>query len=100
MSILHILNESPFITNQLEKALLFINKQDAMLLTGDAVYALQVSTKPYQQLKQIEGIKLFALEEDVIARSLQISSTDVTLINYPTFVVLCTQYSKVTSWLS
>ncbi len=50
MSTLHLLNESPYKGTSLTSALLFATLDDALLLTGDAVYALQKNTAPYQLL--------------------------------------------------
>lgn len=99
MNTLHVLNQSPFTHQQLANCLLFLAAHDAILLTGDAVYALQGNTQPCQQLQQLTNTQIFALEEDVKARAIQITIDHITLIEYPAFVTLCTHYQKINSWL-
>ena len=95
MNTLHLLNESPFASQSLAEALLFIALEDGLLLMGDAVYAL---TSPALQLQLDNSLAyIYALEEDINARA--ISNIDsVNIINYESFVMLCTQYKKVVSW--
>ena len=65
-----------------------LGQDDAVLLCGDAVYAL-----PSLELEQ----RLYALDEDVQARNLT-ASPSVHLIDYVQFVALCTEYDRVGSW--
>lgn len=98
MNTLHLLNHSPFSGKQLTNCLLFANPKDAIMLTGDAVYALQENITVYQQLLQSK-LPLFVLEEDLLARAIHVNIDHVTIVNYVQFVELCTQYSKINSWL-
>ncbi|UYZ85292.1 sulfurtransferase complex subunit TusB [Entomomonas sp. E2T0] len=98
MSTLHLFNESPFTGNQFEQALAFVSPADAVLLTGDAVYALLANTAPLKLLRE-STIIIYALDEDIVTRAVQIGLDNVKIINYQQFVELCTQYLKVVSWL-
>ncbi|MDE1165262.1 MAG: sulfurtransferase complex subunit TusB [Pseudomonas sp.] len=93
MATLHVLSHSPFADNRLASCLRLLGDNDAILLTGDAVYALLPGTAPRQQL---EGKKVFALDEDLQARAID---TDVPHVDYPGFVQLTLDYDKVNTWL-
>ena len=69
MSTLHVLSHSPFGDNRLASCLRVLGDKDALLLCGDATYALQSGTAPFARL-QAAGLKLFALAEDLQARDL------------------------------
>ncbi|MHC8305266.1 sulfurtransferase complex subunit TusB [Pseudomonas sp. PB3P13] len=97
MSTLHVLSHSPFGDERLTSCLRVIGANDALLLTGDAVYALQPGTAPFAALNARQ-LKLFVLAEDVQARALDIPDA-ATAIDYPAFVELSIQYHKVNSWL-
>lgn len=98
MSTLHLFNESPFLGNQFSQALAFTSAEDGVLLTGDAVYGLLSNTVPCNLLQTLRT-NIYVLDEDIVTRGVQISSDNVKIINYQQFVALCTQYSKVVSWL-
>lgn len=97
MSTLHVLSHSPFGDDRLSSCLRLIGANDALLLTGDAVYALQPGTAPFTALSAASP-KLFVLAEDAQARALVIPET-ATAIDYPAFVELSIHYDKVNSWL-
>ena len=92
MATLHLLSRSPFGDDSFASCLRLLGADDGLLLTGDAVYALQPGTAQLQALELMPaGITLYALEEDLQARALA--------IDYPAFVELCGRYAKVNSWL-
>ncbi|NUT86229.1 sulfurtransferase complex subunit TusB [Pseudomonas corrugata] len=97
MSTLHVLSHSPFGDNRLASCLRVLGGEDALLLCGDATYALQPDTAPFAQL-QSAGLKLFALAEDVQARGLQAPDW-AKAVDYPAFVELSIQHDKVNTWL-
>ena len=100
MSTLHLLAHSPFNDNHLGSCLPLLADGDALLLTGDAVYALQPESSALQTLQQLSvGIAIHALQEDLLARGLNKYPARVSAIDYPAFVELCTHYSRVNSWL-
>ena len=71
MATLHLLSHSPFSDGRFNSCLPLLGDTDALLLAGDATYALTAGTKPATKLEQLpEQVALFALEEDVQARAL------------------------------
>lgn len=99
MATLHLLSHSPFSDSRLSSCLRLLGPDDGLLLSGDAVYALRPGTAQLQALELMPtGIGLFALEEDLQARALQVPPR-VEAIDYPAFVELCGRYAKVNSWL-
>lgn len=99
MATLHLLSHSPFSDSRLASCLRLLGPQDGLLLSGDAVYALQPGCAQLQALQLMpESIALFALEEDVQARALPLPAR-AQAVDYPAFVELCTRYAKVNSWL-
>ncbi|MNF43123.1 Protein TusB [compost metagenome] len=99
MSTLHVLSHSPFTDNRLTSCLRLLGAQDALLLSGDAVYALQPGTAPFGELQARHAtLRLFVLEEDVQARGLQVPEW-IKSLDYPAFVELSIHYDKVNSWL-
>ena len=97
MSTLHVLSHSPFGDDRLTSCLRVIGANDALLLTGDAVYALQPGTAPFSALNT-RGLQLFVLAEDVQARAIEIPDW-AKAIDYPAFVELSIHHDKVNSWL-
>ncbi|WP_447792787.1 MULTISPECIES: sulfurtransferase complex subunit TusB [Pseudomonas] len=97
MSTLHVLSHSPFGDERLSSCLRVIGANDALLLSGDAAYALQPGTAPFGTL-QARNLKLFVLAEDAQARALQVPDW-AKAIDYPAFVELSIHYDKVNSWL-
>ncbi|EIK96418.1 sulfur relay protein TusB/DsrH [Pseudomonas sp. M47T1] len=90
MATLHVLSHSPFTDQRLASCLRLLGKDDGLLLTGDAVYALLNDS-----LAHLQG-RVYALAEDVQARGI---STDATVVDYPGFVQLSIDFDKVNTWL-
>ncbi|WP_095151605.1 sulfurtransferase complex subunit TusB [Pseudomonas sp. Irchel s3b5] len=97
MSTLHVLSHSPFGDDRLTSCLRVIGADDALLLSGDAAYALQPGTAPFAAL-QTRGLKLYVLAEDAQARAISVADW-VEAIDYPAFVELSIHHDKVNSWL-
>ncbi|MDN4544224.1 MULTISPECIES: sulfurtransferase complex subunit TusB [unclassified Pseudomonas] len=97
MSTLHVLSHSPFGDDRLTSCLRVIGAADALLLSGDAAYALQPGTAPFAAL-QTRGLKLYVLAEDAQARAISVADW-VEAIDYPAFVELSIHHDKVNSWL-
>ena len=95
MTTLHVLSHSPFSDTRLGSCLRLLGGEDALLLCGDAVYALQPQSST---LKSLEDKTVFILEEDLLARNLECPAWP-TCVDYPAFVELSIQYDKVNSWL-
>jgi tRNA 2-thiouridine synthesizing protein B len=97
MSTLHVLSHSPFGDDRLSSCLRLIGSADALLLSGDAVYALQPGTALFTDL-QSRQIKLSVLAEDAQARAIEVPDW-AEAIDYPAFVELSIKHDKVNSWL-
>ncbi|MBV6824893.1 sulfurtransferase complex subunit TusB [Pseudomonas sp. PD9R] len=97
MSTLHVLSHSPFGDSRLTSCLRVIGPHDALLLSGDAAYALQPGTAPFSALNA-RGLKLYVLTEDAQARAIHIPDWAMA-IDYPDFVELSIHHDKVNSWL-
>ena len=98
MTTLHVISHSPFGDSRLDSCLRLLGADDALLLCGDAVYALRTGCAPLHKL-QAAGLesRLYALAEDLQARALD--STLAKAVDYPAFVELSLHYDKVNSWL-
>ncbi|UIN54470.1 sulfurtransferase complex subunit TusB [Pseudomonas kribbensis] len=97
MSTLHVLSHSPFGDERLTSCLRLLGASDALLLCGDAAYALQPGTAPFSALES-RKVKLFVLAEDAQARAVQVPDW-AEAIDYPAFVELSIHHAKVNSWL-
>ncbi|MDM8349659.1 sulfurtransferase complex subunit TusB [Pseudomonas sp. sp1636] len=99
MATLHVLSHSPFSDSRLSSCLRLLGPADGLLLSGDAVYALQPGTAQRQALDLLpSSIGIFALDEDLCARALAAPSR-VQVVDYPGFVELSCRFDKVNSWL-
>ncbi|WP_200627755.1 sulfurtransferase complex subunit TusB [Pseudomonas sp. LAM2023] len=98
MTTLHVIAHSPFGDERLASCLRLLGADDALLLCGDAVYALRSDSEPYRRL-QAAGLaeRLFALEEDMQARA--VANELAKAVDYTGFVELSLHYHKVNSWL-
>lgn len=98
MTTLHVIAHSPFGDNRLQSCLRLLGADDALLLCGDAVYALRADTEP-QRLLQAASLeaRLYALDEDLQARGIDGALAEA--VDYPAFVALSLKYDKVNSWL-
>ncbi|KFE56216.1 sulfurtransferase complex subunit TusB [Pseudomonas syringae] len=99
MATLHVLSHSPFADSRLTSCLRLLGSKDALLLCGDATYALTQATAPLQALQsRVGAFELFAMQEDVLARNLTIPAW-VKCVGYPEFVELSIRYDRVNTWL-
>lgn len=98
MPTLHVISHSPFGDDRLDSCLRLLGSDDALLLCGDAVYALRDGSDSLRQLQAASlDRRLFALDEDLQARA--ISSELAKAVDYQAFVALSLHYDKVNSWL-
>lgn len=99
MTTLHILNAAPTQTTQLSSCLRVLSAGDGIVLCGEAVQALRAGSVAAQQLFSTEReYRLYVLQEDVLARAIDTQGLPLTLLDYPAFVALCVDYSRVNSW--
>lgn len=96
MSTLHVISHSPFGDDRLASCLRLLGPHDGLLLCGDAVYALNPGSATVAGLSTL-GPRLYALEEDLLARA--IADSPAKAIDYPAFVELSLNHDKVNSWL-
>ena len=102
MSVLHIVNKSPYERNSLDTCLRLARAGSALLLIEDGVYALRQDSAAAKKLQDAAGdITLYALEPDLQARGLSAASaiSGIELVDYDGFVKLTTEYEKLQSWL-
>ncbi|MDB6049041.1 MAG: sulfur relay protein DsrH [Pseudomonas sp.] len=99
MSTLHVVSHSPFTDSRLTSCLRLLGADDALLLCGDATYALRDGSAPFRALQaQTTSLKLFVLDEDVAARDLTLPHWAES-VDYPGFVALSIRFDKVNTWL-
>ena len=99
MSTLHVLSHSPFADTRLTSCLRILAGQDAVLLCGDAAYALTADTSAHRALVAQSGsLTLYVLDEDAQARNIPVPEW-AKRVDYPGFVELSVKYDKVNTWL-
>jgi tRNA 2-thiouridine synthesizing protein B len=99
MATLHLLSRSPFADTSGASCLRLLGAGDGVLLTGDAVYALQPSSRPLEVLSQLPAeCPIFALAEDLEARGLAVPEF-VHAVDYAGFVELTLRFDRTNSWL-
>jgi tRNA 2-thiouridine synthesizing protein B len=102
MSVLHIVNKSPYDRNAFETCLRLSLPGSAILLIEDGVYAARKPSSAADKLQQaLENHPLYALQADLQARGLAAESLvdGIQLVDYDGFVKLTTEYDKTQSWL-
>ena len=98
MSILHLINKSPYERNSLAACAGYAKDGDAVLLIEDGVYA---AIKGGKAADLLTGLDVSVLGADLAARGI---STDklvegVSVVDYAGFVDLSIAKDKVQSWL-
>ena len=98
MSMLHLVNKSPYENNNVSTASSTMRSDDVMLLIEDAVYA---AVKGGKASAMLEGHKVSVLGPDLAARGSAEDklASDVDVIDYAGFVDLVESNDKVQSWL-
>jgi len=97
MSTLHVISSSPFADTRLGSCLRTLGPNDGLLLCGEAVQALRPGTPMALRLGTLAGARLYALDEDCLARGLE--SVEAEQVDYPGFVELSLRYTRVNTWL-
>lgn len=102
MSVLHIVNKSPYERNSLDTCLRLACPESAILLIEDAAYAVRKGAAAAEKLQSaLEKHKIYALEPDLKARGIDPQQTidGISLVDYDGFVALATEYENLQSWL-
>jgi tRNA 2-thiouridine synthesizing protein B len=102
MSVLHIVNKSPFDRNSLDTCLRMARPSSAILLIEDGVYAVRGNSAAAAKMRQaMENHPVYALQPDLQARGVSEENMldGITLVDYDGFVELATEYDKLQSWL-
>lgn len=94
--ILHTINASPS-SNAFRECLRLVQKEDAVLLMGDAVYAAIQDTRVCQDLF-VSGAEILVLEADAVATGVITVISDVQLIGMPGFVELTERFPLQQAW--
>ncbi|MBD8576111.1 sulfurtransferase complex subunit TusB [Pseudomonas syringae] len=93
MATLHVVSHSPFTDTRLDSCLRILGADDAILLCGDATYALRREDPALAAL----GERVFVLDEDAQARGLTLPAA-TGAVDYPGFVELCVRFDRVNTW--
>ena len=98
MSILHLVNKSPYEANSLDTCVGYMQAGDALLLIEDGVYAAIASGKAAAALA---GLDVSVLGADLAARGIGEDklANGVKVVDYAAFVDMTTEKDKVQSWL-
>lgn len=98
MSILHVVNKSPYEKNSVEVAAGYAKDGDAVLLIEDAVYA---AVKAGSANAKLNGLDVSVLGSDLAARGVAEDklADGVKVIDYEGFVDLVEAKDSVQSWL-
>ncbi|MBK8993682.1 MAG: sulfurtransferase complex subunit TusB [Gammaproteobacteria bacterium] len=96
---LHILCASPFAGSCLEECSRVIAADDALLLSGDGVYAALGEAAGTLHALHAAGVTIFALAEDCAARGIEARlPACVTTVDYGGFVDLAVAHPRTVSW--
>jgi tRNA 2-thiouridine synthesizing protein B len=98
MSMLHVVNKSPYERNSLGTCIGYCREGDTLLLIEDGVYAAIATGKAAAQL---EGLQVAALGPDVKARGIAEDKLveGIRIVDYAGFVDLVATTDRVQSWL-
>jgi len=98
MSILHLVNKSPYEKNSLDTCVGYVQAGDALLLIEDGVYGAIGSGRAAAKLA---GLDVSVLGADLAARGIGEDklAEGVKVVDYAAFVDMTTAKDKVQSWL-
>jgi tRNA 2-thiouridine synthesizing protein B len=102
MSVLHIVNKSPYERNSFDTCLRLAKADSAVLLIEDGIYAVQKNSATSDKMEQALGNHpVYALQSDLQARGINPDSMidGISLVDYDGFVKLTTEYDRLQSWL-
>ena len=101
MTMLHIVNKSPFERDSLDSCLRLAEEGSSVLFTEDGIYGALKNTKVTVKISGANGIKFFVLGPDFKARGMNEDKLvdGVQVVDYAGFVDLTAEHSVVQSWL-
>jgi len=102
MSVLHIINKSPFDRNSLDTCLRLAKNGSTILLIEDGIYAAQKNTAVADKVSAAVGKHtVYALEADLDARGVDKNAMidGISLVDYEGFVKLAAEHKGAQSWL-
>lgn len=102
MSMLHIVNKSPFEKNSLDSCLRLSKQGSSVLLIEDGVYGALDGTDIASEVESsLEQKKVYVLGPDLKARGINPDSliAGVESVDYDGFVSLAAAASKTQSWM-
>ncbi len=102
MSMLHIVNKSPFERTAFESCLKHISAGDSVLMIEDAVVGAVQNTRFSAQIEQaLKDSSVYVLSGDLAARGLSLERiiSGVTAVDYEGFVDLTVECDTTQSWL-
>ena len=98
MSMLHLVNKSPYERNSLSTCVGYVKEGDVLLLIEDGVYA---AVKGGSAAAKLQGLDVSVLGPDLAARGIGEDKLvdGVEVVDYAAFVDLVEAKDKVQSWL-
>ncbi len=102
MSVLHIVNKSPFERNSLDACLRLARADSAILLIEDGIYAAQKGTAVSDPVAAaMDKYQVYALSPDLQARGIGEDRLidGIKTVDYDGFVQLACDFDKSQSWL-
>jgi tRNA 2-thiouridine synthesizing protein B len=98
MSMLHLVNKSPYERNSLATCIGYLREGDSLLLIEDGVYA---AIKSGRAASQLQGLDVSVLASDIAARGISAEqlADGIGVVDYSGFVDLVEAKDKVQSWL-
>ncbi len=102
MSVLHIVNKSPFERNSLDACLRLARADSAILLIEDGIYAAQKGTAVSDRVTAaMDKYQIYALSPDLQARGIGEDRLidGIKTVDYDGFVQLACDFDKSQSWL-
>jgi tRNA 2-thiouridine synthesizing protein B len=98
MSMLHLVNKSPYERNSLDTCVGYVKDGDTLLLIEDGVYA---AAKAGKAAAKLAGLDVAVLGPDLAARGIGEDklADGVKVVDYAGFVDLVEAKDKVQSWL-
>ena len=98
MSMLHVVNKSPYERNSLDTAVGLMKDGDELILIEDGVYG---AMKGGAAASKLDGVKVSVLGADLAARGISEDKLvdGVSIVDYAGFVDLVEANDKVQSWL-